>query len=562
MTITTAHAPPTSPPGSMVGGRPAVLLAMATIGFGLNFWAWSLLGPLGPHLSQRYGLGPQAHTILLALPLVVGSLARFPVGVLTDRYGARVMFPAVSLVAAVAVFGFAFAGSLPLLLLAGSAAGVGGAAFAVGAPLVSSSFPYGRRGFALGVFGLGTAGAAVADLTAPHWLGRGEHRGAALLLGTLLAGYALLAAFLIRDMVVVRNRRSMLGSGLEVLRSTATTPLSIMYAVAFGGVLAFALYLPAYLASAYRISAAAGVRWTAGFVLLAALARLLGGVLTDRHSPIRIMVTCHAGAGCFAALLAFEPRLLPGAVVAIAGFAVCIGAASGALLALICKAAPADRAGATVGVVGAAGGLGAILPPLVLGSVYQTRHSYALGLMMLAGVLLGVAIFVRANAPGVRIGLALPFGVPIGQAPQTTVVILCGSDTGSGGSAIAALLAELATRDELVVVYSQPERTHRPPGPHALVAELRILLPRHRVVAVLVGADRSVPQAESELLRDLLHGGTVTVACTTAANPTWPAVELASQLDADRVLQADQDPVHGARLRQVWARVPAATTRR
>ena len=85
-------------------------------------------------------------------------MVRLPVGVLTDRYGARVMFPAVSLAAAASVFGLALADSLPAVVVAGSAAGVAGAAFVVGASLLSRTFPYGRRGLALGVFGLGAAG--------------------------------------------------------------------------------------------------------------------------------------------------------------------------------------------------------------------------------------------------------------------------------------------------------------------------------------------------------------------------------------------------------------------
>ena len=557
MTATTAApAPAKSRPRPAYRGGPGVILALATLGFGLNFWAWGLLGPLGPHLTAEYGLDPDAHALLLALPLAVGSLARFPVGILTDRFGARVMFPAVSLATAVPVIGLAFANSVLLLVAAGCAAGVGGAAFAVGAPLVSRWYPYGRRGFALGVFGTGAAGAGAGQLSSA-WVGAGGQRPLTLLLGGLLIGYAGLAALTIRDVALVRGRAGMLASGLEVLRARSMASLSLLYAVAFGGLLAFSLYLPTYLRTAYHVGAGASLRWTAAFVGLAAAARLVGGVLTDRRNPIRVLVVCHLAAGFFLVLQAVEPRMLPGAALAIGGFGIAVGAASGALLALICKASPADRVGAATGVVGAVGGLGALLPPLLLATVYQLAHSYELGLVLLAGALVAVALHLRRNAPAEGLGLVLPTTVPAEQPPQTTVVTLTGPDVGSGGAAVAAILAELAARDELVVVLGRPERGDGL-SPHALVTELRARLPRHRVVAVLVEAGHPVPGVvpgtEVEFLADLLQAGAVPVAVTIAANPNWAAVELAQRLDADRVLQANYDPRHGAQWHEVWAR--------
>jgi NNP family nitrate/nitrite transporter-like MFS transporter len=71
-------------------------LALATLGFLVNFWAWALLGPLGPGVKERLGLTFAAQSLLVAVPVVVGSLGRIPVGALTDRYGGRIMFPLVS----------------------------------------------------------------------------------------------------------------------------------------------------------------------------------------------------------------------------------------------------------------------------------------------------------------------------------------------------------------------------------------------------------------------------------------------------------------------------------
>src|SRR5499426_4440071 len=114
-------------------------LTIATLGFLVNFWAWALLGPLGPGLKERLGLGFAAQSLLVAVPVVVGSVGRIPVGALTDRYGARVMFPLVSLATIVPVLTLAFVqDSYSAMIVAGFFLGIGGTAFAVGVPHVAT----------------------------------------------------------------------------------------------------------------------------------------------------------------------------------------------------------------------------------------------------------------------------------------------------------------------------------------------------------------------------------------------------------------------------------------
>src|ERR671936_483887 len=93
--------------------RPALTVAVATLGFGVTFWVWALLAGFGPGLTHRFGLGPLEQGLLVGVPVAAGALGRFPVGVLTDRYGARVMLPAVSTAAAVSVAAVAFVTSVP-----------------------------------------------------------------------------------------------------------------------------------------------------------------------------------------------------------------------------------------------------------------------------------------------------------------------------------------------------------------------------------------------------------------------------------------------------------------
>ncbi|HEX2809449.1 MAG TPA: MFS transporter, partial [Kineosporiaceae bacterium] len=131
------------------------MLTLASLGFALNFWAWALLSPLGPRFKDSLHLTPFQQSLLVAVPVVVGSLGRIPVGALTDRFGGRLMFPAVSFATIVPVLFIGYLGhsSLAGLLIGGFFLGIGGTAFAVGVPFVNAWFPPQRRGLAIGVFG-------------------------------------------------------------------------------------------------------------------------------------------------------------------------------------------------------------------------------------------------------------------------------------------------------------------------------------------------------------------------------------------------------------------------
>ncbi len=143
----------------------------------------------------------------------------------------------------------------------------------------------------------------------------------------------------------------------------------------------------------------------AGFVLLAVLMRPVGGWLSDRVGPVRVLAGTLAVVTAGALVQSFTPPLIPVGTVAFLAIAGAVGAGSGATFALVALLAPADRVGSVTGVVGAAGGLGGFVPPLVMGSVYGRFGSYALGLVLLAVVAAATLVFTvtvvrRAATPG------------------------------------------------------------------------------------------------------------------------------------------------------------------
>lgn len=370
-------------------GSPVVMLAMATLGFAVNFWAWALLSPLGPLFRDSGQLGDLTEldvSLMVAVPVVVGSLGRIIVGALTDSHGGRLMFPLVSAVTIVPILFLALVAldSYPLILLGGFFLGVGGTAFAVGVPFVNAWFPPERRGFAIGVFGAGMGGTAISALTTVTLFEKGETLPF-LITAAVLAAYAVAAWFVLRDAPGRVPPTTGLASRLA---SNARLPITwqacLLYAVAFGGYVAFSVYLPAYLKTEHDLTAADASNRMAGFVVVAVLMRPAGGWLSDRFGPIPVLGVVYGVVAVCAAVAAGAPPLDGVGTVAFLVMAAALGAGSGAVFALIAKVTEPQRVGGVTGLVGAAGGLGGFVPPLIMGYVYGRTDSYAIGLWMLA----------------------------------------------------------------------------------------------------------------------------------------------------------------------------------
>ena len=365
-------------------------LILATVAFAVAFVGWSLIAPLGKRFQDDLDLTNTRTLMLTAVPVVLGSLLRIPVGALTDRLGGRVMFP---VVLPAAVFGFV--DGYAALIVVGFFLGIAGSSFAVGVPFVAGWYPKERQGFALGVYGMGNIGTAVAAFGAPaivDWLGR-EALGiaaAVLLLATALVFYRM-AEDPPRGPAV--DYGAVLRSGWKLWR------LSLLYFVTFGGFVAMAVFLPKLLRDWFDISLTnAGLR-AAGFTVVATLARPVGGFLSDRIGSATVLVFVFVGAGLDAAWLAYisgDPTWVPVTIacLTLAGF---LGLGNGAVF----KAVPLDfpqATGAATGIVGAAGGLGGFFPPVVMGIVKDHFDTYALGfvgLLVFAVICLVVSLTMR-----------------------------------------------------------------------------------------------------------------------------------------------------------------------
>lgn len=374
-------------------------LLLATVAFAVAFVGWSLISPLAKRFQDDLELTNTRTLLLTAVPVVLGSLLRIPAGVLTDRHGARVMFPVVLGLSAVPAAAFGFVDGYAALVVVGFFLGVAGASFAVGVPFVAGWFEKERQGYALGVYGMGNIGTAVAAFGAPaivELLGR-EALGivaAVLLVVTALVFYRLAEDPPGRGQPA--RYRDVLRSGWKLWR------LALLYFVTFGGFVAMAVFLPKLLQDWFDLSLTdAGLR-AAGFTALATVARPVGGMLSDRIGAARVLVVVFSVVALDAAALAYlsgDPTIVPVTVacLTLAGF---LGLGNGAVF----KAVPQDfprSTGAATGIVGAAGGLGGFFPPIVMGVVKDHFDTYALGflgLLVFTGICLAVALSMRPPA--------------------------------------------------------------------------------------------------------------------------------------------------------------------
>ena len=387
-------------------------LVLATLAFAACFFAWSLFGPLGPGLQDHLGISDLSLAVLVAVPVLLGSLMRIPLGMLAERHGGRRVFGALLAftplpLVALALWHDSFVGVVALGFLLGFA----GASFAVGVPFVNRWFAPERQGAALGVYGMGMAGSVVAGFTGPKIVKAWGLAAPSWIAAAVVAATALVWLLLARDAPAPAARPTSRAALRSLAGSGRAWALTLFYFLTFGGFVAMFLYLPKLLVGVHHLSKPdAGAR-AAGFALLVVLARPVGGVLADRLGAARVLRWSFAGSAVLAAALAAGYASLPALTACCLPLGVFLGLGTGGVFKLVPQWFP-SQVGAVTGVVGAAGGLGGFFPPLVMGIVKSATGGYTLGFILLgcvAAACLGVLIGIeRPRRRGAEADHALP----------------------------------------------------------------------------------------------------------------------------------------------------------
>ncbi|WP_127792479.1 NarK/NasA family nitrate transporter [Agromyces sp. LHK192] len=372
-------------------------LGLALLAFTITFWAWNLIAPLGVRYAEDIGLDATQQSLLVATPVIVGSLGRIVTGALTDRFGGRLMFTVLTAFSAIPVLLVMWAGdagSYALLIVFGFLLGIAGTTFAVGIPFVNAWYDPAKRGFATGLFGAGMGGTALSAFFTPRFVQWFGYDATHWIIAIALVVVAAVVWLFMRDAPTWKPSTDKVLPKLAAASKLAVTwQMAFLYAITFGGFVAFSTYLPTYLHEVYSYDLAdAGAR-TAGFAIAAVIARPLGGILSDRIGPAKVLMISLAGTAVMAVVETFvPPPEIPAGVsfVLMAGF---LGLGTGAVFTWVAQKSPPERVGTVTGIVGAAGGLGGYFPPLVMGATYSATGNYVLGLLLLCAAALVALAF-------------------------------------------------------------------------------------------------------------------------------------------------------------------------
>jgi NNP family nitrate/nitrite transporter-like MFS transporter len=356
----------------------------AFLHFDLSFMIWVLLGALGVSISESLGLSAAQKGLMVAVPILSGSLMRIPLGLLSDRFGGRRVGIAMLLALYLPLLaGWQAGTSLGVLIAVGLMLGVAGASFAVVLPLASRWYPPERQGLVMGIAAAGNSGTVVANLVAPRIAAVVGWHGVLALTTIPLTIVLVVFAALAKDSPT-RVAAQSVSSYLAVLRERELWWFCLFYSVTFGGYVGLSSFMPILLRDQYHLPAV-----TAGYLTaLAALAgsglRPLGGYVADRIGGVRLLSVLFVGIASMYAAAARIPALLPMIVVLVTAM-VCLGLGNGAVFQLVPQCFR-RQIGIATGVVGAVGGLGGFMLPTMLGQFKQHTGSFAAGFVVLACV--------------------------------------------------------------------------------------------------------------------------------------------------------------------------------
>ena len=264
-------------------------LILGTGAFALCFAVFGSVSAMMPVLKKQFHLAPVQASVAMAIPVLLGSLGRIPLGLLADRLGGRKVFTWTMILSVAAALLMGKVETYSQLLLFGFFTGIALASFSVGVAFVSGWYPPEKQGFALGVYGAGNVGQSLAAFGAPLLFVYAGFRNTFWSFAALLAVWCVLFMVFAKDAPRTTAPKSFIQM-VQPLSEKMSWVLSFFYFLTFGGFVAMSIYLPMFLTELFKLTPQdAGFR-TAGFVLLATLMRPVGGWLSDKVGGLAILV--------------------------------------------------------------------------------------------------------------------------------------------------------------------------------------------------------------------------------------------------------------------------------
>lgn len=368
-----------------------VQLPLQTLSLIAGFMVWVILSSLMPFIKEDIQMSANQIAMATAIPVILGSVLRIPIGYWTNKYGARKLFFISFTLLLFPIYFISLADTYADLLIGGLFVGIGGAVFSVGVTSLPKYYPKERHGFVNGIYGVGNLGTAISTFSAPVIASQFGWQTTVKFYLILMVAFALMN-FILGDKKEPKVITPLGEQIKSVYKNQKLWALSLFYFLTFGSFVAFTIYLPNFLVSHFDLEKVdAGLR-TAGFIALATFFRPIGGWLGDKFNSFIILMFVFAGMTISGILLSFMPSLTLYTIGCLT-VAVCAGIGNGTIFKLV-PLYFSKQAGIVNGIVSAMGGLGGFFPPLMLAFLFNLTGHYAIGFMALSQVALASLIIV------------------------------------------------------------------------------------------------------------------------------------------------------------------------
>ena len=387
------------------------VLASSTFAFTVCFMVWMMLAIVGVKVQEQLGLNETQTGILMAVPVLSGSLIRVPLGIWTDKFGGRIVMFVLMLLSVPAIFLMSYSTHYWHFIAIGLMMGLAGGAFSVGTPYVARWFPKEQQGLAMGIFGAGNAGSAINKFVAPALIKYSAAAGAGAaawvivpkVYAVIMAATAVLFWFTTYPTPHNPNTapKASLAEQLAMLKDPGVLRYSQYYSVVFGGYVALALWMTKYYINEYGLSIATAGMLAACFSLPGGVLRAMGGWLSDKYGAYKVtwgvmwvlwvcfFILSYPQTDLVIATTHGPQSLHIGLNVVLftvlmftAGIAMAVGKAS--VFKFVADDYPNDI-GTVSGIVGLAGGLGGFLLPIMFGMLLDLTGIRSTTFMLLYG---------------------------------------------------------------------------------------------------------------------------------------------------------------------------------
>ncbi|MDP2678902.1 MAG: nitrate/nitrite transporter [Rhodoferax sp.] len=265
-------------------GQALSVLIVSTFAFTVCFMVWMMFAVIGIPIKKTLDLNSTQFGLLMATPVLTGSLIRVPLGIWTDRFGGRIVMTLLMASTVPAIWLMSYATEFWQYLAIGLFVGLAGGSFSVGTPYVARWFPKNQQGFAMGIYGAGNSGAAVNKFLAPALVvGFGwtmvPQVYAAIMLGTVILFWFFShsdPAHLVPSHVTFRDQ-------LKSLKDPKVIKYCQYYSIVFGGYVALSLWMVQYYVGEFGLDIRTAALLAACFSLPGGVLRAVGGWLSDKY---------------------------------------------------------------------------------------------------------------------------------------------------------------------------------------------------------------------------------------------------------------------------------------